>query len=61
VIPRPVGRWWIVEAAAWPREHLDVCGPAVLRINADGSSRIAFDKGDETPSSPSSDLFPAAC
>ena len=37
-----VGRWRIVEAAAWPREHLDLCGPAFLRIDADGSGEMAF-------------------
>lgn len=37
-----VGQWRIVEAAAWPREYLDLCGPAFLRIDADGSGEMAF-------------------
>ncbi|MDG5973024.1 hypothetical protein JAGODDHD_03794 (plasmid) [Sphingomonas paucimobilis] len=35
------GRWRIVEAAAWPREHLDLCGPAFLRIDPDGTGEMA--------------------
>jgi len=38
----PIGRWRIVEAAAWPCEHLDLCGPAFLRIDADGNGEMAF-------------------
>lgn len=53
----PVGRWWIVKAAAWPREHLDLCGLAVLCINADGFSTMALDNGDETPFIACSGLF----
>ncbi|MFN3775323.1 hypothetical protein [Sphingomonas parapaucimobilis] len=37
-----VGRWRIVETAAWPREHLDLCGPAFLRMDADGNGEMAF-------------------
>lgn len=37
-----VGRWRIVEAVAWPREHLDLCGLAFLHIDADGSGEMAF-------------------
>ncbi len=36
------GRWRIVDATAWPPEHLDLCGPAFLRIAADGTGEMAF-------------------
>jgi hypothetical protein len=31
-----VGKWQIVEST-WSRDHLDLCGPAYLRIDADGN------------------------
>jgi hypothetical protein len=37
-----VGRWRIVEADIWDRDHLDLCGPATLTINDDGRGEIAF-------------------
>ncbi|WP_298685850.1 hypothetical protein [uncultured Sphingomonas sp.] len=37
-----VGKWQIVESGAWPRDHLDLCGPAFLRIDADGAGEMAF-------------------
>lgn len=37
-----VGQWRIVETGAWPRDHLDLCGPALLRIDADGTGEMAF-------------------
>jgi hypothetical protein len=37
-----VGKWQIVESATWRREHLDLCGPAYLRIDADGTGEMAF-------------------
>jgi len=37
-----VGKWQIVESGTWPRDHLDLCGPAYLRIDADGSGEMAF-------------------
>jgi len=36
------GRWRIVEAASWLREHLDLCGPAFLRIDPDGTGEMTF-------------------
>lgn len=36
------GRWRIIETAAWPREHLDLCGPVSLRIDPDGTGEMAF-------------------
>jgi hypothetical protein len=36
-----VGRWRIVEADIWDRDHLDLCGPATLTITAQGGE-IAF-------------------
>lgn len=37
-----VGRWRIVEADLWDREFLDLVGPTMLTIRADGSGEIAF-------------------
>lgn len=37
-----VGKWRIVESATWSRDHLDLCGPAYLRIDADGTGEMAF-------------------
>jgi hypothetical protein len=37
-----VGRWRIVEADIWDRDHLDLCGPAMITITAHGRGEIAF-------------------
>jgi len=37
-----VGRWRIVEADLWDRDHLDLCGPAALAIEANSQGEIAF-------------------
>lgn len=37
-----VGRWRIVEADLWERDFLDLVGPAMLTIRADGHGEIAF-------------------
>ena len=37
-----VGRWRIVEADIWDRDHLDLCGPATITITAHGHGEIAF-------------------
>ena len=37
-----VGKWQIVESGTWPRDHLDLCGPAFLRIDADRTGQMAF-------------------
>jgi hypothetical protein len=37
-----VGRWRIVKADLWDRDHLDLCGPAMIIINANGSGDISF-------------------
>ncbi len=37
-----VGRWGIVEADLWDRDHLDLCGPATLIVKASGHGEIAF-------------------
>jgi len=37
-----VGRWRIVEADIWDRDHLDLCGPAMITITARGHGEIAF-------------------
>lgn len=36
------GKWRIVETGAWPRDYLDLCGPAFLQIEADGTGEMAF-------------------
>lgn len=51
----PVGRWQIVEAAAWPREHLDQCGPAFLRIDVDVDVDVDGNGGDEDTASRGAD------
>ena len=38
---RLIGRWRIVKADIWDRAHLDLCGPAMLTITAEGGE-IAF-------------------
>ena len=37
-----VGRWRIVGADMWDRGYLDLCGPAMLVVGADGEGRVAF-------------------
>lgn len=37
-----VGRWRIVEADLWDRDFLDLCGPAMLVVGADGRGEIVF-------------------
>lgn len=37
-----IGRWRIVEADLWDRDHLDLCGPATIIIGADNHGEIAF-------------------
>ena len=37
-----VGRWRIVEADLWDRDFLDLVGPAMLTIRANGTGEIAF-------------------
>ena len=36
------GRWRIVEADLWERDHLDLVGPAQMTIRGDGHGEIAF-------------------
>jgi hypothetical protein len=37
-----VGRWRIVGADLWDRDHLDLCGPASLVVKASGHGEITF-------------------
>lgn len=37
-----IGRWRIVEADLWDRDHLDLVGPATITIRADGRGEIEF-------------------
>ncbi len=39
---RIIGRWRIVAADLWDRDHLDLVEPAALTIQADGHGEIAF-------------------
>ncbi len=39
---RLIGRWRIVEADIWDRDHLDLVEPAMMVIGADGHGEIAF-------------------
>ncbi|MCA8934407.1 MAG: hypothetical protein KDA49_18145 [Rhodospirillaceae bacterium] len=37
-----IGRWRIIEADLWDRNHLDLVGPATLTIGANGHGEITF-------------------
>ena len=37
-----LGRWRIVEADLWDRDHLDLVEPASMTIRSDGHGEIAF-------------------
>jgi len=37
-----IGRWRIVEADIWDRDHLDICGPATIAITDHGRGEITF-------------------
>ena len=39
---RLVGKWRIVETAVWDKEHLNLCGPAFIQIDAQGQGDMAF-------------------
>lgn len=39
---RLIGCWRIVSADLWERGYLDLCGPAMLDIRANGHGHIAF-------------------
>lgn len=39
---RLIGRWRIVEADSWDRDHLDPVEPAMMVIQANGHGEIAF-------------------
>src|ERR1700734_925071 len=39
---KPVGRWRIVQADIWERDHLDLCRPAMITITGHGRGEIAF-------------------
>ena len=37
-----IGRWRIVQADIWERDHLDLCGPAMMTITDHGRGEIVF-------------------
>lgn len=37
-----IGRWRITGADLWDQDYIDLCGPAILSIAADGHGEIAF-------------------
>lgn len=37
-----LGRWRIVSADLWDRDYLDLCGPAMLEIGANGHGTLTF-------------------
>src|ERR1700735_3194225 len=39
---KPVGRWRIVQADIWERDHLDLCRPGMMTITGHGRGEIAF-------------------
>jgi len=42
LVKRVTGKWRIVETAAWDKQHLDLCGPAFIEIDAQGHGEMAF-------------------
>lgn len=42
VTSRVIGKWRIVEADLWDRDHLDLVGPAHITFNGDGTLDIEF-------------------
>jgi len=42
IADRLAGKWRIVETAAWDKQHLDLCGPAYIEIDAEGRGDMAF-------------------
>ncbi len=42
VTSRVIGKWRIVEADLWDRDHLDLVGPAHIMVRGDGRGEIAF-------------------
>lgn len=36
------GKWRIVSADLWDRDHLELCGPALITIATDGTGEIYF-------------------
>jgi hypothetical protein len=41
-VDRLVGKWRIVETDMWPRDHLDLCGPAFRQIDTTDQGDMAF-------------------
>jgi hypothetical protein len=39
---RLIGHWRITKADLWDRDHLDLCGPAMINIGDKGHGEIAF-------------------
>lgn len=39
---RFIGRWRITRTDLWDRDHLDLCGPAMIIIEKDGHGEISF-------------------
>ena len=39
---RLIGRWRIIESDLWDQHYLDLCGPATVKIGADGHGEISF-------------------
>ena len=42
IVARLAGKWRIVETAAWDKQHLDLCGPTFIEIDAQGRGEMAF-------------------
>lgn len=42
IAQRIAGKWRIVETTIWDRQHLDLCGPAFIAIDAQGRGEMAF-------------------
>ena len=42
IADRIAGKWRIVETATWDNQHLDLCRPALIEIDAQGHGDMAF-------------------
>lgn len=42
IADRVVGKWRIVETAAWDKQNLDLCGAAFIEIDPKGRGDMAF-------------------
>jgi len=39
---RLIGKWRIIQTEAWDKQHVDLCGPVYIEIDARGLGNMAF-------------------